>query len=166
MPAVFFSLSRLSGSLAQARQRHKWVLIIPPKFPEISLKCQMEQSFNGKPVWKKWSTSRGTPEFPLETEFRKLLCHFTDSCVSRPNFTRNLVMREGNAWHPRFDNGTMVRAISSGWSVNLENRLVLCNSHPNRNFPANGKHPRMLHVFLAIGTSSLFPARALLCIAY
>ena len=37
----------------------------------------------------------------------------------------------------------MVSAISSTWSAFSENHLPLhvCNSHTNRNFPTNGKHP-------------------------
>ena len=36
----------------------------------------------------------------------------------------------------------MVSAISSGCSVYMENRLPVCNGHPNRNFLTNGKHPK------------------------
>ena len=35
----------------------------------------------------------------------------------------------------------MVSAISSGWSPYSENPLPLCNSHKNRIFLTNGKHP-------------------------
>ena len=39
-------------------------------------------------------------DFPHGTKFRILLCHYTDSNVSRPYFVRNGLTREGKAWEP------------------------------------------------------------------
>ena len=84
------------------KKKKKWkqsVLTIKPRIPEISVKCQMEQSFSGKSVRKILSIFRITPDFMIGTEF---LYHFTDSSVCRLYFVRNRVMRGGKPWEPSF----------------------------------------------------------------
>lgn len=78
---------------------------IQPRIPEISVKCQMEQSFSGNSVRKILSIFRITPDFTIGTEF---LYHFTDSPVCRLYFVRNRVMRGGKAWEPSFDSRSQI----------------------------------------------------------
>ena len=89
----------------EAKKCTQGVLTIKPRIPEISVKCQMEQSFSGNSVRKILSIFTITPDFTIGTEF---LYHFTDSPVCRLYFVRNRVMRGGKAWEPSSDSRSQI----------------------------------------------------------